>query len=232
VRAARVAALAVASLVTLLPTAPAGAGARPGTHMRGERYCELLLLQPADGLLHAKVWNTYGLNECPAAEWDAIDPAAVARDEGVAVVVRNGPRYWLIDEAMRNTPTAPVVRPLGGLPMRQLGEVSLAPADIAGGAYRPQRVVRDTLMTWRAGERVYELTAPDGAVYVMQSWSAQDDPTLAEADLRRLGDGLALPEGWRYSSRVPRRAIRVGTDAAGAATVLQDELMNSYSRRR
>lgn len=223
-------AIALVATTGIADAAP-GASDAARTHMRGDRYCELLLLQPADGRLEAQVWNTYGLNDCPEQQWATLDPAAVARDEGVAVVLRNGPRYWLIDEATRSEATVPPVRSLGGIPMRRLGAVSLAPADVTAGAYRPQRVVRNAQMTWPAARRVYELTAPDGAVYIMQSWSRQIDPTLAERDLRRLGTRLALPEGWSFSSRVPRRPIRVGTDADGAATVLQDELMNAYSRR-
>jgi len=86
-------------------------------------------------------------------------------------------------------------------------------------------------MRWPAGRRVYELTTPDGAVYVMQSWSQQIDPTLDERALRNLRDRLALPPGWSYGSRVLRRPLRVPPDASGANGVLQDELMNAYTRR-
>jgi len=237
VTAARAASLATAVVAVLLtvaggPVGSAGAATDPvGTGMRGDRYCELLLLQPAEGRIDAQVWNTYGLNDCPEADWAALDPGAVARDRGVAVTLRNGPRYWLVDRAIRSAPPASAVESLGGIPMRQLGAVSLQPSDITAGAYRAQRVVRNTTLVWPAGKRVYELTAPDGAVYVMQSWSGQVDPSLDERGLAGLAGRLALPDGWAFSTRVPRKAIRVGTDADGAATVLQDELMNAYSRR-
>jgi hypothetical protein len=115
--------------------------------------------------------------------------------------------------------------------MQPLATVALTPADITAGAYREQRVVRNTTMAWPAGKRIYELTAPDGAIYVMQSWSQQIDATLDETALRTLGDRLALPPGWTYGSRVLRRALRVPPDAGGANGVLQDELMNAYTRR-
>ena len=201
------------------------------TRMRGARYCELLLLTPRDGQLIAQVWNTYQLNDCPEAAWAAVDTATVARDENVALVLRNGPRYWLIDKAERTVPAQSSTRPLSGLPMRQLATVALSATDVRSGAYREQRVVRNTTMTWPAGKRVYELTSPDGAVYVMQSWSQQIAPTLTEADLRTLGDRLTLPAGFTFGSRVLRKPLSVGTDASGAAFVLQDELMNAYSRR-
>jgi hypothetical protein len=78
------------------------------------------------------------------------------------------------------------------------------------------------------GAQVYELTAPDGRVFVMQSYSAQRDPTLVEADLASIGARISPPAGWIYRARVLDATLRV--QVAGAeATVIQDDLMNTYS---
>jgi len=46
-----------------------------------------------------------------------------------------------------------------------------------------------------------------------------------------LGDRLALPEGWSYRTRILDEELVVDTTAT-IATVLQDELENSYTLPR
>ena len=74
--------------------------------MRGDRYCEVLLASIVEGHLNAKVWNTYTLNECPDAQWKALDAAAIKTERGVLAALLNGPRYWLMD-AIEKKPTGP-----------------------------------------------------------------------------------------------------------------------------
>lgn len=98
----------------------------------------------------------------------------------------------------------------------------------AAKPYLPHSVNRTAAFIFDAGQRVYELTAPDGTTYVMQTYSVQIDPTLTEAQLTDLGSRLKVPEGWTYSSRILDSQFRIET-ATTAAHVLQDELGNSYS---
>ncbi|HZJ25741.1 MAG TPA: hypothetical protein VFF40_01790 [Acidimicrobiia bacterium] len=67
----------------------------------------------------------------------------------------------------------------------------------------------------------------DGRVFVMQSYSLELDPTLTVADLAGLGDRLALPDGWSFSARTLDEDLIV-TDIDGVATVIQDDLHNTY----
>ena len=53
-------------------------------------------------------------------------------------------------------------------------------------AYVVNQVQRDTIWTYDAGKRIFELTAPDGHVYVMQSYSQLVDKKLHYRDLPRL----------------------------------------------
>ena len=82
--------------------------------------------------------------------------------------------------------------------------------------------------TFDAGRQVSELTAPDGSVYLMQSWSQQIDPTLSARDLPGLAAKLTLPEGWSYTTRKLKDAVVIESTSK-AAIVLQDDLGNSYS---
>ena len=70
----------------------------------------------------------------------------------------------------------------------------------------PNQVARDTIFTFLAGKPIFELTAPDGHVYVMQSCSQIVNPRLTYRDLPRLGCVLKLPAGCptpRRRSRIP-----------------------------
>lgn len=61
----------------------------------------------------------------------------------------------------------------------------------------------------------------------MQSYAHIIDDTLNEAALPGLGESLALPEGWVYRTRVVDQDYVV-VDQNGVATVVQDELQNTY----
>ncbi len=215
---------------TTSTTAPAGPAMRSVTGMYGDRYCELLLVQPGAAGLRAQVYASYTLNECPQAAWDALDTAAIARSENVPIAQRNGPRYLLMDRVQKVVAPETVEKDFGGLRMRRLATVELG-LSIAEAMkkYVPHAVDRETIFTFNAGRTVYELVAADGTRYVMQSWSQQIDPALAESGLATLGTRLQLPPGWKYETRTltkPLQVVTVSTDAH----VLQDDLMNSYSR--
>ena len=51
----------------------AGAVSSTGSDLHDARYCEILELKGAPPDAQVKVWNTIGLNNCPAAKWEAFD---------------------------------------------------------------------------------------------------------------------------------------------------------------
>jgi hypothetical protein len=62
--------------------------------LRGARYGEIFLITSNQGQLMAAVYNTTGLNDCPAATWRSLDPRELAKDFGVPAVYLNGPQFW------------------------------------------------------------------------------------------------------------------------------------------
>jgi len=200
-----------------------------GVDMRTLRYCEVLLVQPTNGDLVADVYNTYPLNDCPADQWAALDPAAIAAQEGVPTAVLNGPRYWLMDSVEKSSADDRRQKEFGGMAMLREATVNVGPLARAATPYVTHEVDRSTVFTFEAGRSVYELVGPDGTVFVMQSWSQQVEPGLTEADLAGLGPRLHLPAGWSYRTRVLDAPLRVVTTTT-AAKVLQDDLKNSYSQ--
>lgn len=199
------------------------------------RYCEILLFRPDPGGIQAEVYNTIGLNDCPQAQWDALDADAVAAEFGALRAERNGPRFWVLDVIRPLAGDAPPVpgfgsiETFGGIDMRLGGVVSLG--SIGNGEAQPyvvNAVQRNTLFTFAAGRRIYELHDPDGARYVMQSMSRIRDPGLEIYELAQLADRLDLPPGWRFTSRVLAEELRLVAD--GLAQVIIDDFTNTYQR--
>jgi hypothetical protein len=164
------------------------------------------------------------LNRCPAAQWNALDAGALAKELGDTLVIKNGPRHFLMDSASARTGR---VRSFQGIRMRRVATIAIrSAADLVPTPYSDRTINRHNTWRWKRGRRVYELVAPGGDVYVMQSYAQIRDPRLTLRKLRRLGRRLELPAGWRYRTRRLRRPLTLV--ARGRATILQDDLQNTY----
>lgn len=201
------------------------------------RYCEILMtVTDETGNEITEVWGTPGVDPCTDEAWYALDPDAIQAENEASFIEMNGPRYFVVDgtadtgDGAGGTGTA-----AGGEAMtRQFGDITmslLATADVSeeSQSYVPDLVARTTTWTFEAGTEIYELTDPEGNVYVMQSYSRIVNPTLTAEDLPTLDDQLDLPEGWAYGARVLDEALQVAL-APDGAFVVQDDLRNSYQR--
>lgn len=209
------------------PVAMAGPAGRD--HMRNARYCEMLVVSGGPLSLTAQVYNTLGLNDCPAEAWQKLDAEALARQYDARKVILNGPRYFLMDEASLAKPGN--TARFGEMEARLLAEVELSPFILLKGRSKPYeetQVKRSTRYVFLQGKPVHQLTADDGRRFVMQSYSQQIDAQLNEAGLNRLETRLKLPPGWSYQTRTPEQNLIL--DVSGSATVLQDDLLNTYQR--
>ena len=195
--------------------------------MRSERYCEVLLLGPTATGITATVFNSYPMGDCPDTDWQELDSAAIAADQGAALALLNGPRYWLMDAVERDTSDV-ISQTFGSIVMNRYATVAITDPTSLGARYAPQTVDRKSTFVFRAGQTVFRLTADDGRQFVMQSWSQQVDLTLSENDLADLGRRLELPDGWTYESIELTNDLVIGASAQ-PAQVLQDEFLNSYS---
>jgi len=220
-----------AALLILATTAGAGAGDVPAD-LRGTRYCEIIPIY-RDGLrLRLDVYNTLGQNDCPAATWDAIDAKALAKQLDALDVILNGPRFWVMDRIEAAGATAAgATKTFAGLAMTQRATLSLPARDLMmpHRPYATRTIDRETTYVFDAGKPVYEITDADGGVYVMQTFAQIVDKALTIDDLAGLGGRLKLPDGWRYGVRTLDAPLRL--TAAGEATLIQDELQNSYQKR-
>lgn len=200
----------------------ASAATHPGREVRNARYCEVIEVHSVPPGAVATVWNTIGLNACPETKWKALDARTLARARGDTFVLLNGPRYFLMDRA---SGVVGARHTFGGLAMRRVASIRI-PHLTAITPYTDRTIGRTNTWVWNRGRTVFELIAPGGRVYVMQSYAQIVDSSLSLADLPSLGHRLHLPPGWRYATRRLRRPLVL--DAAGSATVTQDDLEDTY----
>jgi hypothetical protein len=208
------------------PTPPRRAGS-----LRDVRYCEILpsLIEGDQVVTH--VYNTTGLNDCPAGLWDQLTEEAVNEAYGSVSALLNGPRHWTMDaiEASGSSTTGRTfvfgdIEMALGASLTNPVSRSRAPAH----PYTPLEVHRDTVWIFHAGQPIFTLTDPDGHVYVMQSYAQIADRTLSYDQLADLGSRLELPEGWSYGTQVLDEDLRLSSD--GLAHIVQDDLHDTYQR--
>lgn len=200
--------------------------------LRNVRYCEIIPVTRKGAKLTAWVYNTLGLNDCPACEWDALTEDQVNEAYGSVSAKLNGPRYWVIDKLVGSGSTATGQKfTFGGIEMelRASLETRIREGTVGEEFYVPNEVQRDTVYTYKAGRPVYELTSPQGDVYIMQSYAQIQDKNLTIEGLPLLGSKLALPVGWTYATRTLTKDFELPSD--GLAFVINDDLYNSYQRR-
>jgi hypothetical protein len=211
-------------------SSPATAVASSPDHsLRGIRYCEILVPDLGGGHygVALRVYTTQGLNDCPLPTWDAIDARTEARRLGVPMVFKNGPRFVAYDQISAEIDGA--VESFEGLEMRLVAALELPAGSMPQDrpAYSGMVVARDTEYVYLAGKPVFELVAPDGSVYVMQTYVAPDDPNGDFSVLEGLAGRLTLPDGWTFREIVPDQDLHAET-TNGQATVIRDDLGNTY----
>ena len=196
--------------------------------MRGVRYGEVVAVYLRDTGLHAEVFGTQMLNDCPQELWSTLVPADIAAELGAVFVKLNGPRHWVLDGlGTKVAPVEPVLREFNGLLTRRIATIELG-SNPQSMPYVERHVDRGAVFFWDAGKPVYELVNPAGVAYVMQARCIGVDPDMTEESLVGLGDRLVLPGGWSYRTRVLDSELVVDTTGR-VATVVQDEFENSYT---
>lgn len=200
--------------------------------LRDARYCEVISVARKGLTFTVEVYNTLGLNDCPAAPWSALNDKALAKQQNVTAIKLNGPRHWVLDgiEGRGVSATGKTVD-FGGVKMglRATITTKLWQGTVGDKFYTPNKVKRETVWHYKAGQPVFELISPTGDTYVMQSYAQIVDPKLSLADLPRLGERLKLPKGWKYQTR--SLTANDAVKANGLAYVINDDMYNSYQRR-
>jgi hypothetical protein len=196
------------------------------TDVFGRRYGEVLLVSAGAAGPTATVYNSFPLNDCPQDLWAALDAGAVAAEHHAVAALLNGPRFWAMSRIEKQGGTDSERCTFGGIEMLRQATVALSSMNPA--PYHPNEVDRRAVFVFAAGRPVFTLIDPEGRQWVMQSWSRVVDPRLDLADLPGLGERLALPDGWRYASRILETDLRIDTSDR-TAIVTQDDQATRYS---
>lgn len=195
--------------------------------VRGKPYNEFLVVYRYFNQIRAGVYNDTGETYISEKDFAKIDATAVKKQFGAMTVIKNGPRFWVMDEITGYYNGTP--QTIDGFRMNQPGILNLSFADLKNrSAYSVHQVNRKTTYTFKKGQMVYELVSDKNEVYTMQSASREIDKNLTISDLSTLGSRLKLPKGWTYRVRVLDQDVTYRIN--GTAFVMQDELNNSYQK--
>ena len=223
----------MAAFATLSAAAVGAVTPDPATHtvegVRNGRYCEIIPVVRVRFRLVATVYNTLGLNDCPAAIWDRITETEMKKHFGAVKVLLNGPRHFMMDKIVAgDNPATGEKIEAGVLALSERASIDLDLFGMRTEPCRERTIERDTRYVFDAAKPVFLLVSPDGARYAMQAYAQMIDKSLSYADLPGLGGRLKLPAGWRYESMVPATDRVLG--AHGAAIIVQDDLDNTYQK--
>jgi len=178
------------------------------------------------------IYNTLGYNACPPVQWAALTEDRVNREFGSQLAKLNGPRHWVLDgiQASGSSKTGQTFT-FGGIEMglRATLTTQIGQPTVGNQFYVPNEVQRDTVWIYHAGKPIFELRDPQGNVYIMQSYAQMADRTLTIEQLPDLASKLDLPPGWSYKTETPSAELDLPSN--GLATVVNDDLYNSYQKR-
>jgi len=201
------------------------------TDMNGSyRFCEIgLITGTSMGNAVSNIYNTSGVFDPTPEQFAALNADALAKETDSRKVWLNQVRRWAFDEFWAFE--VGDERQFGQIKASWMGVVGVEDLEKATvkGSYSAGRIYRNSKFQYNKGSKVYLLTAPDGGVFVMQSYTDHWDPGLTKAGLDDLGTKLKLPAGWGYKVKVLDRDLTVVPAAPDhLALVLQDDLHNTY----
>jgi hypothetical protein len=220
-----------------LPDDCARAGLRKFDGLRDYRYAEIELFakDPLKKVLYVTFYDTTGLNggdeshdSAPGSFVQNLDPKRIAK-QYQALSARVSPPYrWTVDWLADRVGTT---RSFDGLNAAWMGNAlapaaAIAPKPPRPAAYHPSFSARATVHGFKKGSQVYLLDDPKGQTWVMVAY-ANGDGAMTIDKLSSVGDGLKLPQGWKFrAATLPAELVL--EPKAGSVGVLQDDKGNLY----
>jgi hypothetical protein len=193
------------------------------TGTRNMRFGEILIVKRGG----IEVYNTTGLNDCPAEQWDALDLEKLKKEFGALKVEKNGPHYWMMDS---QTVEMGDKATFSGLEARWVATLPLATAQAAAKGSEPYQVFtpkKTQKMVYSQGKDVYELIDPDDNAYVLQA----RDERFPIGSLPKLGEQLKkLPKGWQYRIRKLTEDLVLDLGPDQTIHAVGDEFHQYYTR--
>jgi len=193
------------------------------TDTRNMRFCEILVVKESG----IEVYNTTGLNNCPAELWDTLDLEKIKGQFGALKVEKNGPHYWMMDS---QTALFGEKASFGGIEARWVATLPLATAEKAAKGSEPYKIFmpkKTQKMVYAKGQPVYELVDPDGNVYVLQA----HDEQFPIQSLATLGEQLKqLPAGWQFRTQILTEDLVLDLKSDQTIYAIGDEFHQYWTR--
>ena len=206
------------------------------SELRDYPYCEVIPNTVSGNTLTQHVFNTLPYGPCLSQQFATITEQDISNAYNAAYSANstsadiNGPRAWVVDQitATGGVTSSGDSLTVNGIKFGLTGMLTfpVGSPPLGSDPYVPYTVNRNTIYLYRAGTLVYELTDPNGNVYVMQAYSKQIDPSLTLNALKDIGPTNQLATGWTYSSR--RLPADLTLTAAGSTTIVNDHYANTY----
>jgi hypothetical protein len=197
--------------------------------MRGHSFCEVGLItgtSPDNAI--ANIWNTTGACDPTPGQFDALDANTIASENDALRAWLNPPRHWMFDRLdVREAGDDKTFGSITGTWMRVVSATTMMqPTDQL--SYDPAYVYSNSTYAFSRGSEVYLLDAPDGEVFIMQSFARHLNPTVSEGDLAHLSRRLDLPSRWGFRAERLDQDLEVSSNPDNLAHILQDNLHNTY----
>lgn len=207
---------------------------------RGKAFYEILFMNSKpDGGGVGFYYNSLG-NDLPApndvmdARFRALKSETLQKEFGSDGILFNGPRRLVANGITGMAWFDCKERVIEGIPLRVLGifETPDLSKAVAGTlpSYKVLVSKRSNTFFFKAGETVYELITPEGAVYTQFSLSMKIDPNNSIENLPTLGKRLTLPKGWQFRSRKldEDMTLTAAVDSNPPNTIVLDQLEGNY----
>ena len=207
---------------------------------RGKAFYEILFMnREANGSGAGLYYISLGKyleapNDVMDARFRALNADALKKQYGSDGVLFNGPRRLVANGITGMAWDGCKERVIATIPLRVLGIFETPDLSKAVSGTLPSYKVltskRSNTFTFNAGETVYELITPDGAVYTMFSLSLKIDPKNTIENLPTRGKRLTLPEGWKFRARKLDRdmTLTAAVDSNPPNTIVLDQFEGNY----
>ena len=190
---------------------------------RDMRFGEILVVKETG----VEIYNTTGLNDCPAKLWDKMDLDKIKQQFGAKAVQKNGPHFWMMDS---QTLLLGETASFGGIDARYAATLDPDTVQKSAKGSAPYKVFmpkKTQKMVYSKGKAVYELVDADGNIYVLQ---AHDEQFPIES-LAKLGDKMKeLPKGWQFRTRILTEDLILDLGPDKTIYAVGDEFHQYYTR--
>ena len=207
---------------------------------RGKAFYEILFMNRLpNGSGVGYYYNSLGndleaSNDVMDARFRALNANTLKKEYGSDGVLFNGPRRLVANGITGMAWDGCKQRVIATIPLRVLGIFETPDLSTAVSGSLPSYKVlvskRSNTFSFNAGETVYELITPEGAVYTMFSLSLKADPKNTIENLPTLGKRLTLPKGWNFRARKLDKEMTLTStaDSNPPNTIVLDEFEGNY----